>query len=351
MLESNPTLNALASFLPDPEELLRVIRRVHIIPAFSVKLTIARNQDPWLYDHLIKVTIAAVWLGMQLKLKKNKLINLATAALFHDLGELHFDSKYRDHSYRLTLEDKIKLSSHPLVMKLILDELPEYHPSVGKAILDHHERLDGTGYPQGKSAKKIHEYGRILATSELAVILMEKRGPRYSMVQLITALKLNVGKYGSDLLNHFIQLNRNMEQGNEPEPADSDKLIEELIRLRDHLFSWIDHSGRAQELAEAKSEATSFVDQRLSEIQRNFVRAGIMAGDLREFVDAIEEEPEVGAELRSMCSEFRVSMHEIYNEVGRRWPTEFNGQAKSDGSLTQQWICDYKLKFLSEKNI
>jgi hypothetical protein len=76
----------------------------------------------------------------------------AVAGLLHDLGMLHIAPGLLDSEERLSGDELRPVYVHPLTSSMLVDRFPEYSKDIVRAIVEHHERLDGSGYPAASPA-------------------------------------------------------------------------------------------------------------------------------------------------------------------------------------------------------
>lgn len=112
-------------------------------------------------DHSLNTTIYALCLGRQLRYDRNKLLELAQGTLLHDIGKTLLDSRILFKPGKLTNEEFAHVKRHTELGYEILNRdsrLPEASKIIS---LQHHERMDGSGYPNGLMGKELSEYARI----------------------------------------------------------------------------------------------------------------------------------------------------------------------------------------------
>ena len=120
-------------------------------------------KDQTTHDHLRRVRVYAVELGKKLNLSPTDLEALRAAALLHDIGKLAVPEHIISKPGRLTQEEFEKMKIHPLVGAEILERV-KFPYSVAPIVRSHHEKWDGSGYPDGLKAEEIPIGARILAT-------------------------------------------------------------------------------------------------------------------------------------------------------------------------------------------
>ncbi|MDR1030350.1 MAG: HD-GYP domain-containing protein [Treponema sp.] len=114
--------------------------------------------------HTLTSTIIALTIGASLKLPDDKLIELGVATLFHEIGMAKLPSKVNINKRDLTLEDRKAILTHPILSYNFLTSLG-FPSAVCTAVLQHHERENGSGYPQKLAGDQIGLYAKIIGVS------------------------------------------------------------------------------------------------------------------------------------------------------------------------------------------
>lgn len=116
-------------------------------------------------DHAERVAVLAVAMGERQGLDDRALLDLRYAALLHDVGKVRVDSQLLAKLGRLSDEELARLRLHAELSAHVLSEYGFLKRSL-PAILSHHERWDGLGYPRGLKGNAIPLGGRIIAVAE-----------------------------------------------------------------------------------------------------------------------------------------------------------------------------------------
>ena len=124
----------------------------------------------YLYTHSARTTILALTIGEAMKLPNFKLIELGIAGLLHEVGMLKIPKQMYDKATELTEKEKMLMTTHPtLGLRMLRDYSKENALPLPQDILmgvhQHHERANGTGYPQQLQGEAIHLFGRILGAA------------------------------------------------------------------------------------------------------------------------------------------------------------------------------------------
>lgn len=122
-----------------------------------------RKQDEAAYGHSIQVAVYLVALGRHLGLPKDFLERLGTVGLLLDIGKLKLPRELLLLNRRLTSEEYETIKSHVRLGLDILSETPDLHPDIQEGLAHHHERENGSGYPEGIAKSSISMFGRMAA--------------------------------------------------------------------------------------------------------------------------------------------------------------------------------------------
>lgn len=137
-------------------------------------------KDQTTHDHLKRVQIYAVELGKDLGLSGPELQALRAAAVLHDVGKLAVPEHILSKPGRLTPEEFDKMKIHPQVGAEILERARFPYP-VAPIVRCHHEKWDGSGYPEGLAGEAIPIGARILAVVDCLDALASDRQYRRAM--------------------------------------------------------------------------------------------------------------------------------------------------------------------------
>ncbi|MCL1836337.1 MAG: HD-GYP domain-containing protein [Treponema sp.] len=122
-----------------------------------------RDED-YLVSHTVRSTIITIIIGIYLKLPTHRLIELGTAALLHDIGMIKLPEESYLNSKSLSEHEKKQIYAHPVLAYNIL-KAHDFPLTVSVAVLEHHERENGTGYPQQLRGEKISLYAKIIGVA------------------------------------------------------------------------------------------------------------------------------------------------------------------------------------------
>lgn len=137
-------------------------------------------KDHTTHDHLKRVQVYAMEVGKSLKLSPSELEALRAAAVLHDIGKLAVPEHIISKPGKLTREEFDKMKIHPVVGAEILERVRFPYP-VTPIVRSHHEKWDGTGYPDGLKAEEIPLGARILSAVDCLDALASDRQYRKAL--------------------------------------------------------------------------------------------------------------------------------------------------------------------------
>ena len=142
------------------------------VRALTVRLA---AKDTSTEEHTRRVALLAVEIGEQLGLSPTRLRSLAIGGLLHDIGKLSVPNTILQKPGPLDDDEYAVIKLHPERGRELLSELGGFDESVKRLVLDHHERLDGRGYPRGLTANDLDLETRILAVCDVYDALVSPR--------------------------------------------------------------------------------------------------------------------------------------------------------------------------------
>jgi HD-GYP domain-containing protein (c-di-GMP phosphodiesterase class II) len=146
-------------------------------------------------EHTRRVASLAVEIGEQLGLSRPRLRRLAIGGLLHDIGKLSVPDAILQKPGPLDEDEFAVIKLHPERGRGLLNELGGFDESVTRLVHDHHERLDGRGYPRGVGAADLDLETRILAVCDVYDALVSPRvyRPAWPVEQALELLNDEAG--------------------------------------------------------------------------------------------------------------------------------------------------------------
>lgn len=161
----------------DARSILGGFRDTPLPGPFKLLLTSARDTGLATYDHSLTCLTICAGLAARLHFDDHAAQQLLLAALVHDIGELYVDPDYIRSSVRLAPSEWKQVAVHPRIGQLLIQELTSLPAAIYDAVAEHHERMDGSGYPGQRSGPELTRLGRILAVADTAAAIGSGAGP------------------------------------------------------------------------------------------------------------------------------------------------------------------------------
>jgi putative nucleotidyltransferase with HDIG domain len=133
----------------------------------SKSLYDVKTHDNYTFLHCIDTGIMSAFLGLSMKLKENKLKELGIGAILHDIGKTNIDTKIINKNGILSEEEYIEMKKHPIYGVEILKKIVYIPDASIEAVEQHHERVDGNGYPYGLKGNSICKFAKIVSICDM----------------------------------------------------------------------------------------------------------------------------------------------------------------------------------------
>lgn len=183
--------------------------------ALKALLQTVSGNDKYTFGHSERVANYAALIGKALNMNENELSILRVEALLHDIGKIDIPEEILNKKASLTEEEFEKIKKHPVYSAKIVASLPQ----MGNIIDDirlHHERFDGTGYPEGIRGAEIPLGARILAIADAFDAMQSDRPYRkaLSLGKTMQELIDNAGtQFDPELVRIFVSQFSSREAG------------------------------------------------------------------------------------------------------------------------------------------
>lgn len=325
----------LAQTLGGTARLLAPLKALSLTPRIAFKLTVMREQIPRLFTHSLEVMLTAQYLALASHLSDEDCNRLAAAALLHDLGVLHMDPVWRDPSHKVTGTERRHLVAHPVTAMLVARDAGIYGAAVETAILEHHERMDGTGYPRGLEGPAISPLGQVLLMAEVIAAFAEKYADE-AFRQLSLVLRLNHRKFPKALSAHILTRLATTGTGAEGQAVQDTRQLQALVRRLSDAFDQWDAAKAQSGLADEDQlppGPMAFVQERLRLLRRALVETGMDSGA----VEHLRGDDAGMAELGFVVREALWQLTSIVNGCERRWAAELREGGDPPSQAAARW--------------
>lgn len=171
-------------------------------------LTRIQSKDSYLLEHSLNVSILMSVFAKYLGFEKRFIQEIALGAFLHDIGKVFIPHEILNKRGSYTEKEHKIMKSHVALGLKILEDSPDISHIAMKMVREHHERLDGSGYPKGLKGDEISKYGRMIAIVDSYDAMTCER-PHKKSVHPTSAFKALItespAQYDEELVEKFIQ--------------------------------------------------------------------------------------------------------------------------------------------------
>ncbi|WP_242455333.1 HD domain-containing phosphohydrolase [Acidovorax sp. 210-6] len=342
MLESDPLPMLLRQALGDGRKLTEPLRHLPLTQPVAFKLTVMREQMPNLFLHSLQMALVSLYLGVRSGLESHQLTSLAAAALLHDLGALHMDPSWRDPRHKVTGPSRKHLIAHPITAMLMVRDAKVYSRAVEVAVLEHHERMDGSGYPRGLAGKDISVMGQILLLAEVVTAFYEKYLDSPAQ-QLSLVLRLNHRKFPGGLVAHVLALGDDENDGQVQSALPQGNQIGALASQLAKAFAQWEQLKKSlpQELAHSPGGGpVGYVENSLLMLKRALTEAGAHPDHHGALLEQLQGDEQGLSELAYVVREAMWQLEHIVYGCQRRWHADLEERSSPAALAAAQW-CEW----------
>jgi putative nucleotidyltransferase with HDIG domain len=303
---------------------------LRIPEAVKVRLTVMKEQHQDLYQHSLRTAILAFALAQRIGLPPTQYEAAILAALCHDCGEMHTDPVILDPSHTITPEERRFVHVHPITGYVLLHEMSGFPSSAAQAVLQHHERLDGSGYPHALSGQHIGSLAQLVGIVDVAEAVLR----RFELPRVDMLFRINHMRFSRAMLDPLRDLLHVTPEDVHGWP-DADGTAAQLAQLAELLRAWFTLRALLErQIAPATSEASplAFLFERMASIRSLVLQAGLNPDNMANMLEIAQDDALLQGELRSLLDEMDWLLRDLANEFDRRSP-ELTGL--SQGALKE----------------
>jgi hypothetical protein len=299
--------------------LLEAMNGISLPKPIALHLTLARDNKPALFEHGILTGLLCAHLVREGGGMQHDMNMAAAAGLLHDLGMLHIDPALLDSGDPLSGDELNPLYVHPLTSSMLMGRFADYPKEVLRAVVEHHEKLDGSGYPRGLAGDAISPLGRLLSLAEVVTAMFDGER-RYPEQRVSLLLRINPRRYDPALVPSIERLLRALQPPADGSDVPAAESVETLRRLDALLSDWRD-AVRAMlpRLDTVERLLVQAVSEQTDTLQRMLYEAGITPDQLGLVADDAANDPVLRIELWALAQELQWQLRATANQLQRRW--------------------------------
>ncbi|PAV28728.1 hypothetical protein CIL05_15730 [Virgibacillus profundi] len=138
--------------------------------------------DDYIFHHSLNVTIYSLAIGVEMNLSNKKLTEIGIGAMLHDIGKIFIDPEILQKPDKLSVEEFEIIKEHTTMGFDFLRKSADMPAVVSHCAYQHHERLDGSGYPRGIKGDEIHTYAKLIGIADVFDAVTSNRVYRDAML-------------------------------------------------------------------------------------------------------------------------------------------------------------------------
>ena len=172
------------------------------------KLTVYKSGCSDNFNHALSTAFLSTKIGVQLNYSHKNLVDIFNACLFHDIGEMFLDFDVHSMESDLTeiLYKKVKV--HPIIAySLLKGSKTNFSEEMLRGVLDHHERLNGSGYPRSLNGEHINQYARIVGIVDSFDAMLRKGR---TIEDALWTIKLHSNDESTEISSNHTPLDKNI---------------------------------------------------------------------------------------------------------------------------------------------
>lgn len=316
LFDEQPVLRSLHG-----ERRSEVLRSIELLPLTSQLrslLTLSTELPRGQLEHPVAVALLAMGLAASLGPECDCSSGvLLVAGLFHDVGELYIDPQLLT-DVKLEPIQWRHIVAHPVIGHRVLIGLEGAGPMVADAVLQHHERHDGFGYPRRLAGSDLSSLGEVLAAAEWLAGLMRSGRPPFAAATAAT--RLMPGGFRDSLARVIWSVTAGSAHDDKTNLAAQHKSLAQLIHLVDTMRRFRDALPWLDQVIDAGTEASAVLaanHTRMEMIERSFVSCGLSGEDplaLFERLNAFDD-PALIEELQAIVHEIGWRLRELERDT------------------------------------
>ncbi|MCC7274274.1 MAG: PAS domain-containing protein, partial [Alphaproteobacteria bacterium] len=183
------------------------------------------KRDPYTSGHQERVARLSVAIATELGWERSRIEGLRLGAMIHDIGKISVPSEILNRPGRLTASELAIIKAHPQVGYEILEK-SDFPWPIRDMIHQHHERLDGSGYPQGLTGERIIAEAKVIAVADVLEAISSHRPYRPALGLDAALREIEGGRgtiYDAEIVDVCVRLVRDRGfRWESPDPAAAD---------------------------------------------------------------------------------------------------------------------------------
>ena len=174
--------------------------------AVAIDINTLKVSDEYTFKHSVDVAMISMIIGKRHGLSREEIREIGVAGLLHDMGKSKIPTEILNKPGKLTDEEFALMKRHPYDGYQILKDRGGFSNAVLLGVLQHHEKINASGYPMGISKDQIHLFGRLIAVADIFDALVTKRPYKdaFPMREAVEMIMSMTGELDISCINSFL---------------------------------------------------------------------------------------------------------------------------------------------------
>lgn len=297
--------------------MLESLERMALPEPMAFQLLLACEVRPELFRRSIHAALFAAWMTQATRVSRVDIGVAAAAGLLHDIGMLHLDPTLLTPREVIGDDQRRQLYAHSLVSKVLIERHHEYPSALIRAVTEHHEFLDGSGYPCNLSGQGISSLGRILSLGNLVTAML---APEHQVYELHLSLKLRMNRhrYDATLVERVQDALKPPREWQEVSLASIVDSVSRLQAIDASVSDWPAELALHPDLSPNRREGVSAVAAQAAQLRRTMANVGVAPQQLNQ-LGCDELDHSLQFELTLMAQEAAWQLRYLSRQIKQRW--------------------------------
>ena len=260
------------------------------------KITVTSLLMPQVFEQAMFCAWFGYLITQKTKATKSKAADIFLAAMCHDLGMIHISSEVLNKQEALTIEEWRQIHAHPVIAYNILKEIPKIPKPVIRAVFEHHENIDGSGYPRSKPGANLCVEGQLLNLLDGVNAIYNRRFKPHGrpLSDVIPIVQISRHSRFGPLGKKLIVLLRELPSCKDSE-LPKDKISQVIQAVKDH-GQYIDSCVNVAESAAKSvghrndSEQIASIQNAIIHISMSIIQSGVVNEAYMRWLDQVQQE-------------------------------------------------------------
>ena len=334
ILDTVPLFGRMAPDVKTRHLFLDALQALPLPAPMALQLTIARDVHPSIYHHLLRTALTAAFLSKTPVLSRFDVNVAVMAGMLHDIGMLHIDPRLMQPNRALNRDQRRQLYAHPLVSTALIERHHAYPKEVVRAVREHHEYLDGSGYPRQLSKDEISPLSKILAIAQVVSAMFSTDLPGAEL-RLSVLLRMNTHRFDATLAMQIIDLLRPKDDLLVMEIHRDEQPLQLMQKINALLDQWPAEQLQLESLTPTRQQQLVKLGAQLAEIRRGLAKVGAAPDQLAQLGGALDDD--ILVEISLVMREAAWQLRTLARQTRSRWKLQEN---ESYPPALARWITD-----------